>query len=213
MKKWIADMQQYLQENKLFPIALGTGWNFMYALFNGILGLYYHSYWFITLCAFFAALGFMKLSAVTIKRSKHRTELSVMKHNGIAMMFLSVILCGITLLTIREQQNPHRNIIVMLIIAMYTFCVVMLSIRNIVAAHKGKSVTMITIRNITCAGAIGSILSLERGMLGTFGDASDTFSRLTEAISGGVAFFLIIALGIGMVLYANHYDQGNRKIN
>ena len=201
------NIQQYLHDHPLLPTVLGTCWNFVYALFNGITGLFYHSYWFITLCAFYAVLGFMKLSAVTINKSKNRTELSVLKHNGIVMMSLSVILCGITLLTIREQRNPQRNTAVMFIIAVYTFCIAVWSVRNIIAAHKHKSITMITIRNISCAGAIGSTLSLERGMLGTYGDASDSFSRMMEAVSGGAAFALIIALGLGMVLYANHYEH------
>ena len=50
------------------------------------------------------------------------------------------------------------------------------------------------------ASAIAAILSLERSMLGTFGDASDRFSMTMTIISGAVAFLLVIAIGISMIV-------------
>ena len=200
-------MERLLQRYPLLTAVLSTCWNFAYAAFNGSLGVIHHSYWFITLCAFYAALGFMRLSVVTLGRNKRRTELSTMRHNGMAMSGLSIILIGIMLLTIREHHNPIRSKIVMITIAVYTFTVVGWTIRNTVKAHREKSVQMITLRNISFASAIASILSLERGMLGTFGDEDEKFVRIMEASSGAVAFILLVGLGIGMILYATNNQK------
>ena len=200
-------LKALLQKYPLLPSLLSMGWNLIYAIFNGVLGIRFSSWWFITLCAFYFVLGFMRLSAVTIGQKEGRSETAVMKGVGIAMLPLAIVICGMILLTIREQQNPVRNTIIMVTIAAFTFSLVAWSIRNIIKAHREKSATMITLRNISCASAIGSILSLERGMLGTFGDASDAFSRTTEAVSGAVAFLLIIGLGIGLILQSKAFRK------
>ena len=199
----------FLRQHPLLPATLSTGWNLLYAVFNGILAGVYSSWWFLTLCAFYAMLGFMRLSAVTIQKSRHRTEMSVMKHNGIAMIFLAVVLSGMVLLTIRETINAPRHNIVMITIATVTFFMACLAVRNMIKAHRDKSAQMITLRNISCAGAIASILSLERSMLATYGDISSTFSRRMEAASGAVAFVLLIVLGVGMIIHAGVYKRGN----
>ena len=198
-------MTDYLRDHPLLPAALSTGWNLLYAVFNGILAGVYSSWWFLTLCAFYLMLGFMRLSVITVQKSRHRTEASVMRHNGIAMIVLSVVLCGMVLLTIRETIDNPRHRIIMLTIAVYTFTLACWAVRNMIRAHREKSAQMITLRNISCAGAIASILSLERSMLATYGDISSTFSRRMEAASGAVAFFLLIGLGTGMILHSGSF--------
>lgn len=204
-------MKGYLREHPLLPAALSTGWNLFYAVFNGILAGMYSSWWFLTLCAFYFMLGFMRLSVITVQKRRHRTEASVMRNNGIAMIVLSVVLCGMVLLTIRETIDNPRHRIIMPTIAVYTFTLACRAVRNMIRAHREKSAQMITLRNISCAGAIASILSLERSMLATYGDVSGTFSRGMEAATGAVAFFLLIGLGIGMILHAGTFKRKTRR--
>ncbi len=59
---------------------------------------------------------------------------------------------------------------------------------------------MITLRNISCAGALIALLSLERSMLGSYGDASDQFSLLIQAGTGAVAVLIMVGLGIHMIV-------------
>lgn len=195
-----------LEKYPLLPALLSMGWNLAYAVFNGVLGFCYASRWYITLCAYYLVLGIMRLSAVTVQKSRKRTEASVMRTIGIGMLPLAVVISAITFFTILEQQNPVRNRIVMITIATYTFALVAWSVRNIVRAHRQKSAMMITLRNISCAAATGSILSLERGMLGTFGNAADSFTRTTEIVSGAAAFVLILGLGLDLILQSGRYE-------
>ena len=132
-----------------------------------------------------------------------------MKHNGIAMIILAIVLSGMILLTIRETIDTPRNNIVMITIAAVTFFLASLAVRNMIKAHREKSAQMITLRNISCAGAIASILSLERSMLATYGDISSAFSRRMEAASGAAAFVLLIVLGIGMIIHAEVFKRGH----
>ncbi|MGN1382488.1 MAG: hypothetical protein ACI4W2_06675 [Eubacterium sp.] len=43
-------------------------------------------------------------------------------------------------------------------------------------------------------------------MIGTFGDKAVRFAAVVEASSGGVAFFLMPGLGIGLILQAGHQE-------
>ena len=207
LRRGAALVRVVLRENRLLPASLSTGWNLLYALFNGLLAWYYRSWWFLTLCAFYAMLGLMRLSVVTIRRRPGKSGAELMRHNGYAVMALSIVLSGMTLLTIRERQNPVRSLVVMIAIAAYPFAMVGWSIRNTVKARRQKSAAMITLRDIACAGAIGSILSLERAMLGTFGDAEDAFTLTMEAASGAGAFVLLIGIGLSMVLESRRYQN------
>lgn len=181
-------------------IWLSLTWNLTYAAFNGVLAAVYHSYWFLTLAALYAALGLMRLSVVGARRKDLR---HMLRKNGVAIALMSVVVAGVTVLTIREQRNPIRNEIVMIALATCTFGMVAWTIRNAIIAHRRRSLRLIALRNISCVGMVFSVLSLERAMLGTFGDASESFSRIMEAASGAGAFIVLIAIGLGMIRRSN----------
>lgn len=204
MKERIQKLMDHVKRNPWIPALLGMGWNLLYAIFNGVLGIVSSSYWYITLCAFYLVLGLMRLLAVTSDRRKGMPDAAVMRLIGFAMILLAVVISGITLLTIREQQNPVRDTVTMITIATFTFLLAGLSVRNIIRAYRKPTALLIILRNISCAAAVGSMLSLERGMLGSFGDASDSFTKVMEAVSGAVAFLLLVLMGIGMLRMAKH---------
>ena len=200
-------LQTVLKEHPMLPVALGIVWNLAYAVFNATLGISRSSWWFITLAVFYALLGLMRLSVVTIGKNGRWKETSVMRMNGAAIASLSIVFTGITILTIRQQQNPVRNHIVMIAIAAFTFAFVVLSIRDIIRAHRERSALLITLRNIDCVTAAGAVLSLEREMLGTFGNAADSLTVTAEAVSGAIAFLLMIGLGIGLILHSREFEK------
>ena len=203
----IRRIRNILKEYPNLPAMASTGWNLAYGLFNGILALLYASWWFLTLAVFYGALGLMRLSAVTSPFRSRSSEKRLMRINGGAMILLSIVLTGMMVLTIHEGQNPIRHRIVMIAIAAVTFFLAGWSIRNIVRAYMEKTPAQITLRNISCAAAIGSMLSLERAMIGTFGNAADPESIVMEAATGAGAFILINLMGIGLILLSGKYGK------
>lgn len=182
------------------------GWNLIYALFNGVLAIAYRSFWFLSMFVYYLILGGMRLLVVSPKKDRSAERWSdnaIMRTLGIEMIILAVVVSGIICMAIAEKHNPTYNTVVMITIATYTFYAVTMSIINIVKAHKKKDATMIMLRDITLAGTIVAVLSLERSMLGTFGNAEDGFSRTMEIISGAVAFVLIIGIAISMIVQSS----------
>lgn len=187
---------------RLFIAAnMNMGWNAVYAIFNGIMGIIYHSFWFVSMFAYYAVLSAMRFAVVSSKGKKRKmSEARMMKALGVCMILLAIVVSGIVCMGIAEKHNPKYNIVVMITIAAYTFYIVIQAMISFVKAHRKKDPSMIMLRNISMASAIATILSLERSMLGTFGDASDRFSMTMTIISGAVAFLLVIAIGISMIV-------------
>lgn len=207
MRELVLKIKKFLIKMPLAPTMVSMGWNFVYGLINGLIAVIFRSYWYTTMCAYYLLLGFMRFSAVTVRRSKRRSDSDMLLHSGLSMIILAIILCGMMVITIREHQNPVKDKIVMLIIALYTFVFVVISIRNIVIAHKKRRPVLLAVRNISCASAIGAIISLERGMIGTFGDGIDADILLVEEITGGIAVALIVGLGIGLILLSRNFAR------
>ena len=100
------------------------------------------------------------------------------------------------------MNNPQYNNIAMITIAAYTFYIVIHAIISFVKARKKKDLSMIMLRNISMACAIVALLSLERSMLGTFGDAGDRFSMTMTIISGACTFLIVVGIGVSMIIQA-----------
>ena len=172
---------------------LSAGWNLVYALFNGALALCYRSWWFLTMSLYYAVLGLLKATILKVNDNGLR---KAVRFAGFGMIFMSVIISGTVYLSIAEMRNSRYHYAVMIAIAAYTFYLIIHSLIEVIRAHKKHDVRQIVLRNIAFVGAIGSMLSLERSMLGTFGDVTDRFTPAMEMGSGAAAFVLIALIGI-----------------
>ena len=186
----------------LFAV-LNMGWNLIYAAFNGILGIVYRSGWFGTMCAYYAALGLLKLNIVASagKMPDARAEKRNMLKTGIGLLFLAAILAIIVTFTIANAVNREYPIAMMIGIAAFTFFMVGRAIVSAVQAHRQGVLVSIMLRNLSLASAVGSVLSLERSMLGTFGASTDRFTFVVEGVSGLAGFAIVVLLGGSMIAY------------
>ncbi len=55
------------------------------------------------------------------------------------------------------------------------------------------------------------LISLERSMLGTFGNAESPFSLLVQACSGGAAFLILAGMGVHMLVWSGCVRRGPDK--
>ena len=83
------------------------------------------------------------------------------------------------------------------VMATYTFYKLGLSIYNIVKAKKHKDYTIQSIKNISFADSLVSILALQTALLAAF--AENYEPALPNALTGGAVSLIIIAIGIIMI--------------
>lgn len=181
----------------LVTASLSMGWNLLYSLFNAVLAFVYKSSWHITMFVYYILLALMRFSVISLKKKNK----NLLKYHGTAMIFLAVAMSGIVYLSVAESRTVIYNIIVIITIATYTFYQMIISIINIVKAHRSRDNKLIIFRNISVVSSIGSMFSLECSMLGTFGDIKTSYSRNMEIISGAFAVAIILFFGLSMITY------------
>ena len=71
-----------------------------------------------------------------------------------------------------------------------------------IIAERKHGFVLIALRNISLSAATGSMLSLERAMLGTFGNPESAKTRIMESWTGAGIFELLLCMGVSMILYA-----------
>ena len=196
--------QQLLKDRRFRTIlfaVLNMGWNLLYGLFNGVLGVVLHSGWFLSMFAYYVVLGLTRLYAVsTARKAEARAVRQAMRFVGAGLILLAGILSLIVMLTISDAVGTSYNIAVMIAIAAFTFFIVTKAVVSAVQASRRRDELAIMLRSVSCASAVGSILSLERSMLSTFGSSTDRFTFVMEGASGLVGFLIVTILGVSMLL-------------
>lgn len=185
--------------------------NVAYTVYNGVLGVMHQSEWFITMAVYYSLLGIMRYHAVHTGRKISRMEdqslikkkeLSVIKTEGILLLLLNLALSGVVLLTIVQDTAKRYSEIMVITIAAYTFYKIITSVINMIKVRKLQSPILITIRNISVADALVSVLTLQMTMLASFQGRSTLNINQMNAMTGMAACILISLLGISMIYYS-----------
>lgn len=179
--------------------------NLLYALYNGFLGIYAQSVWFITMGIYYAILSCMRFIAIQCEynhRGVHRLdkEQVIMKADGILLFLLAFVLTGSICLSLKYDLYKKYNEIIMITIATYTFYRVISAIVNFIKSKKNNTPLIMTIRNIGICDALVSLLSLEKSMYATFGDENGNSYIMTILTGAGVCASIIL-IGISMIRY------------
>lgn len=177
---------------------LSLAFNLAYAVYNFVLGFISHSWWFVTLGAYFVVLSVMRFAVLRIKR-KSETEIFAKKFTGFCFLFLSVCLVGTVILSAVTNRGVKYNEIVMITIAVYTFTKVVLGIVNLVKSKKYSSPAFKTLRNISFADALVSVFSLQRSMLVTFEGMGESDVILFNILTGSGVCVAVLVLGINLI--------------
>ncbi|MBR0418388.1 MAG: hypothetical protein IJI66_04410 [Erysipelotrichaceae bacterium] len=199
MKEKKTKLRGYIRKHPMFTTVLSALFDIVYGLLYGFLAYRGSSYWFLTLCVYYLIIGIMRLILTTMDLKDEKVESRALKIYGFCFLFLSIIFSGLTFLTIYENRNMNKNQIVMIAIATYTFAILIMAIVNTIKARKSSSVKMIILRNISLIAAAGSMMSLTRGMLGTFADGQSDFAFIMNAVSGALVFILTLYISVKMI--------------
>ena len=193
-----------LKEDKRYRIVTfalcGFAINILYALYNGALGILSHSVWFLSLCAYYTILSSMRLGVIIQDRRNISTENFITNVCGVMLIVLSFVLSGSVYVSLANNIAVKHQEIIMITIATYTFYKVVFAIVNTVTIRKENSLLLSTIRNISCADAAVSILSLQRSMLVSFGEMERDKMYVMNALTGAGVFIIILGLGIGTMV-------------
>lgn len=189
--------------------------NMVFALFNGVIGIYSRSAWYGTLSAYYILLSVMRFLAVRYDRRMQKEakegldgkrladEIFVYHRCGILFLVMTVALAGMVILMVNEEGGKSYPGFVIYAVAAYTFYKIVLSVINLIKVRKFQSPLLMAIRDIGHIDACVSILSLQTAMFASFGEGQEFLIKLMNGATGSVVCILVLCIGIYSVHSAN----------
>lgn len=176
--------------------------NFIYGLGNSVMGFLTHSWWFITVGAYYVVLTVTRFSVLQIQRKaggNYDTELFARRVTGILLVVLSFCIVGVNILSALKERGTAFHQIVMIAIATYTFAKITMAIIGTVPAKHTPSPVRKVLRNISLADACVSVFSMQRSMLQSFPGMTATEIQLMNILTGTAVWFVVLLLGINLI--------------
>lgn len=191
---------------KLFKIVknpfIGLIINSAYAVGNCVFGFISHSWWFITVGAYYTMLATTRFSVLKVKRKAKgdfETELFAKRITGVLLLLLSVCLVGVNILSAIKDRGSKYHEIVMITIAAYTFTKITIAIIGLVKSRQINSPITSTLRNISFADAVVSVYTLQRSMLVSFPGMGWADIQLFNILTGTAVWVVVLILGINLI--------------
>lgn len=209
----------------------GMGFNLIYAVINGVVGVTNRSAWCGSLSAYYLLLCAMRFLSVsyarkvydgkfpwtknhTDKKNSRKKEDSlearswkVHRNCGIMLSVSSIALGGAVIVLVSGEGGKSYPGLMIYAVATYTFYKLFMAVRNIIVAGKENSILLVTLRNISYADALVSILSLQTALFAAFGHDSGNLIPVMDALTGAGVCLMIFILGIYMVYRSKNTDN------
>ena len=176
--------------------------NFLYALGNCTVGFLTHSWWFITVGAYYAVLAMARFSVLRIKPDAARFA---GRFTGVLLVAMSVCIVGVNILSAIKERGTAFHEIIMIAIATYTFTKITIAIIGMVQAKHTASPVVKTLRNIALADACVSVYTMQRSMLQSFPGLTPAEIQIFNILTGTAVWLIVLFLGINLI--------GGKKVN
>lgn len=178
------------------------GINFLYAVGNCVIGFLTHSWWFITVGAYYTVLAITRFSVLQVGRKaggNYDTEHFARRITGILLVILSVCIVGVNILSALKDRGTAFHKIIMITIATYTFAKITLAIIGMVKAKRSASAVSQTLRNISLADACVSVYTMQRSMLVSFPGMEANEILILNIFTGTAVWIVVLFLGMNLI--------------
>lgn len=192
----------------------GLGINFVYALGNCVIGFSSHSWWFITVGAYYAVLAMARFSVLQVKRKAkgdYDIEIFARRITGILLIVLSFCIVGVNILSALKERGTAHHEIIMITIATYTFSKITMAIIGMVKTNHTPSPALKTLRNLSLADACVSVYTMQRSMLQSFPGMDASGILLLNIFTGTAVWITVLLLGINLI-GGKRVDMAKSKI-
>ena len=178
--------------------------NLLYIGMKMFSGIYYRSFWFISLAIYYALLAAMRFVLLRRqKRKTNKTQMEVELHRyrfcGITLLLMNQALMGIVVYMVQKNRGFDYPGVLIYAMALYSFYSVITAIVNLVKFRKHGSPVMSAAKAVNFVAALVSILSLETAMLAQFGEDDEAFRAIMTGATGGGVCTIVIVMAIFMI--------------
>ncbi|MBD5104054.1 MAG: hypothetical protein HDT47_04220 [Ruminococcaceae bacterium] len=191
--------------------------NLLYVITNLFSGIYYRSYWFLTLSAYYVILTVLRFILLRYMRrnSLGENRLPELKRSvgcAAVLLLLTFVLSGVVTLYIRDNEHFEYAGFLIYAMAAYTFYVTTAAVVNLVKYRRYNSPLLLTSKTVSLAAALVSMLSLEMAMLAQFSaeNRSEYFNRIMVGATGAGIALILLGMSMFVIVRAN---KEIKKIN
>lgn len=193
------------------------GLNLIYAIFNGVIGFMNFSARYVSLAVYYLLLCVMRFLAVAYAGRVYQVKVPWRKRNPekedsletrswrvyrnckILFSMMRIALGGAVIMLVSGEGGKSYQGLLIYAVATYTFYKLGMAIRNMIKVRKEKSLLLVTLRNISYADALVSLLSLQTALFAAFGQDSGELIPLMNALTSAGVCLMILGIGIYMV--------------
>lgn len=172
--------------------------NLVFSLYYIIWGMLNHSWWMFTIGIYYLILCIVRYIVLRNKRTDSGALFA-----GIMLMVLTLPLFGTIILSFIKDRGTVFHLIVMLIIAIYSFTKITLAAIHWIKSRRIMSKRWMALRNISFADAFVSIFSLQRSMLVSFEGMTDIEIKIMNLATGVSVCIIVFFLGLDLVRRVN----------
>lgn len=200
-------MEQYGFRTIIFAILSFTV-NVGFVVYNGTIGIYYRSYWYLALGVYYLFLAIMRGGVLISHRRKGDAEGATKQIKlretktyllcGMGLMVLPLAFSAVVWLTYATNQAFVHAGYMIYLFAAYAFYKIIMAVYNFVKARKGDEMTVRAIRNVNLANALVSLFALQTAMFHEFSPEANL--GVGNAVTGAAVCALTAAIGIYMII-------------
>ena len=176
--------------------------NLLYVAVNAVSGFIYHTAWFFVFAFYYMILAVMRFLLVRFVNrvgiGKNRLkELRRSRLCGYILLLVNLSLSGAVLMILYQKKGFEYGGILIYIMALYTFWITGVAIKNLIKYRKLGSPVMSMAKIINMAAALVSMLSLETAMFSAFGaEMSPENQKLMIMLTGAGVSIIIVTMSV-----------------
>lgn len=191
-------------------IYIGIAADTVYTIFRAVTGIIYSSVWFLSLAAYHAVLGLIRLYlAYSYRKTGHidegtkkAYEYRRYKKTGIFLFFLNIPMGGMILLMIHTNSGFRYPGYIIYLSAMYTFYTAITAVMNIVRYRKLGSPVLSAAKAVNLVSSAMSLLGLQTAMIAVFSAQGESFRKIMNTLTGTGVFVITVLVAIYMITHS-----------
>lgn len=180
----------------------------LYTIFRTATGIIYESAWFLSLAAYHAVLGLIRLYLAFSYRKSERIAFDnknsfrcrCYKKTGILLFALNIPMVGMTLLMIHTDSGFIYPGYIIYLSAMYTFYTAVMAVINIVRYRRLGNPVLSAAKAVNLVSAAMSVLGLQTAMIAVFSEHEEIFRKIMNTATGTGVFIITVSTALFMIV-------------
>jgi len=191
--------------------------DFLYALFRIISGIGGGSVWFISMAAYHAVLGALRVHLIVCcrkcekysERERRAYEFRCYGRTAKLLFLLNIPMGGMILLMIKTNSGYSYPGYVIYLSALYTFYMFTVSVINLARFRRLGSPILSAAKALNFIAALMSVLGLQTAMIARFSSDNEEFRKLMNTLTGGGVYLAVAAAAVYMTVRARREEAND----